>query len=61
MKTIKFGGKSLIVWGAIKEDGTKILIRCPDWMNSEGYVEVLQKELLPIYEQQKILNKKLST
>jgi len=41
-----------MVWGAIKEDGTRILIRCPDRMNSAGYAEVLQKGLLPIYEQQ---------
>ena len=54
MKTVKLGGKSLMVWGAIKEDGTRILIRCPDRMNSAGYAEVLQKGLFPIYEQQNI-------
>jgi len=46
----KFGGKSIIVWGAIKADGTRILIRCPDLINSIGYEEVLKKGLLPIYE-----------
>ena len=29
-KTVKFGGKSLMVWGVIREDGTRVLIRCPD-------------------------------
>ena len=49
-KTVKFGGKCIIVWGAIKADGIRILIRCPDSMNFIGYEEVLKKELLPIYE-----------
>lgn len=53
-KTVKFGGKSLMVWGAIKEDGTKILIRCPDRMNSIAYQDVLKKGLFPIYEPQNI-------
>ena len=47
---MKFGGESIMVWGAIKADGTRIFIRCPDRMNSIGYEEVLKKGLLPIYE-----------
>ena len=43
-----------MVWGAIKEDVTRILIGCPDRMNSTGYAEVFQKGFLPIYEQQNI-------
>ena len=31
-KTMKFGGGSMMVWVAINEDGTKILIKCPDWL-----------------------------
>lgn len=53
-KTVKFGGKSLMVWGAIKGDGTRVLIRCPDRMNSEAYKDVLKRGLLPIYEAQNI-------
>ena len=49
-KTVKFGGKSIMVWGAIKADGTRILIRCPDRMNSIGHEEVLKKRLSPIHE-----------
>ena len=50
-----------MVWGAIKADGTRILIRCPDRMNSIGYEEILKKGLLPIYEvgQKFIYNNKL--
>ena len=36
--------------GRIKADGTRILIRCPDRMNSIEYEEVLKKGLLPIYK-----------
>ena len=39
-----------MVWGTIKADGTRILIRCPDRMNSIIYEEVLKKGLLTIYE-----------
>jgi len=38
-----------MVWGAIKEDGTRILIRCPDRMYSVGYEDVLKRGLLLIY------------
>ena len=47
---VKFGGKSIMVLGALKADGTKSLIRCPGCINFIGYEEVLKKELLPIYE-----------
>jgi len=39
-----------MVWGVIKEDGTKILIRYSDRLNSNGYMSVLNKGLLPIYD-----------
>ena len=39
-----------MVWGAIKQDGTKVLIRCPDRMDSNAYKNVLKKGLLPIYK-----------
>ena len=39
-----------MIWRAIKEDGSRILIRCPHRMNSVGYKDVLKKGLLPIYE-----------
>jgi len=32
-KTVKFNGKSILVWGAIKADGTRILLRCPPILN----------------------------
>ena len=39
-----------MVCGAIKEDRTRILIRCPDRMNLVRYEDVLKRDLLPIYK-----------
>jgi len=46
---MKFGGASLMVLGAIKEDGTKVLTKRPDCLNPNGYNDVLKKSLLQIY------------
>ena len=43
-----------MVWEAIKEDSTRIFIRCPDQMNSDDYEEVPKKELLPMYDTRNI-------
>jgi len=37
---MKFGGGSVMVWGAIKEDGTKILIRCPDRLEKRAVAHI---------------------
>jgi len=49
-KTVKHGGKSLMVWGAIKSDGSRTIIRCPGILNSVTYQDVLRSGLLPFYE-----------
>ena len=36
-KTVKYGGPSIFVWGAIKGDGKKALCRCPPILNSAAY------------------------
>jgi transposase len=54
IKTVKYGGKSLMVWGAITSDGEKILIRCPDRLDSFKYQDVLNQGLHMIYDKQKI-------
>jgi len=46
-KTVANGGFRLMVWGAIKGDGTKMLFRCPSILNSETYQNVLHTALLP--------------
>ena len=30
-------------WGAIRPDGRKMLVRCPNKLNAVGYVEILKK------------------
>lgn len=55
LKTCKFGGKSLMVWGAIKYDGSRSLIRCDSTLNSIEYQKVLENGLLPIYNPTDIL------
>lgn len=49
-KTVKHGGKSIMVWGAIKSDGSRTLIRCAPRVNSLEYQNVLSSGLLPFYE-----------
>ena len=36
-KTVKFSGRSLLLWSDVEEDGSKILLRCPQIMNSSAY------------------------
>ena len=43
-----------MVWGVIKEDGTRIPVRCPDRMNFAAYEEVLKKGLLLMYNPRNI-------
>ena len=49
-KTVKFGGKSLMVWGAIKYDGTRALVKCDKSVTSEEYQRILDVGLLPMYQ-----------
>ena len=54
-KTVKFGGRSLLVWGAIKEDGSRILLRCPPTLNSAGYQCILDEGLQDLYDHDSVL------
>ena len=56
-KSMKFGEGSVMVLGPIKEDGTEIFIRCPDQLNSNDYIDFLNKGLLPIYDCNDIFQK----
>jgi len=54
-KTFKFGCRSLLLWGAIKEDGSRILLRCSSVMNSSAYQSILDEELRDIYGRDSVL------
>ena len=34
--------KSLMFWGAIRSDGRKLLVKCPNKLNAVGYLEILK-------------------
>ena len=54
LKTVKFGGPSILVWGAIKGDGTKILCKCPSTLNSKKYQDVLDSSLMGLLNENSI-------
>ena len=50
--TVKFGGGSVMVWGAIFKGGGSKLVLCDGRMNSANYITVLEDGLLPILNSQ---------
>ena len=53
-KTIRYGGYSVLVWGIIKADGKRMLVRCPQILNSTEYQSVLSRGLLGSYSPDEI-------
>jgi len=49
-RTVKGGGFSLMVWGCIKGDGSKMLYRCPRILNSDSYQNILSAALIPFLD-----------
>ena len=47
--TVKHGGFSVMVWGAIWHDGKSQLVVCEGRINSAKYMEILKEGLLPIF------------
>jgi len=48
-KTVKYGGFSILMCGAIKGDGTRVLVRCPNSLDSKEYQSVLSQGLFQVY------------
>jgi len=40
---------SIMLWGAIRSDGSRVLVRCEEKMNSEAYQRILAQNLNKIY------------
>ena len=38
-----------MVWAAIKDDGSRVIMRCPNRLNSMGYQDVLELGLFKLY------------
>ena len=49
--TMKYGGYSIMVLGAIKSDGGRALIKCPITLNSSAYQSVLENRLAQLYDE----------
>jgi len=49
-KTVKYGGTSVLVWGAIRSDGNRILIKCPPRLDSLEYQHILSRGLPELYD-----------
>lgn len=49
-KTKKFGGQSIIVWGAVKSNGDRKLIRSLGTIHSTEYQRILEHGLLPLLD-----------
>jgi len=46
---MKYGRYAIMLWGAVKGDGTRALIKCPIKLNSDGYQNVLESGLVVVY------------
>jgi len=53
-KTVKYGGISILCWGAILGDGTRTIVRCPPRLNSEAYQDVLDVGIRDMYKEDNI-------
>ena len=54
MKTVRIRGPSILVWEAIRGDGTKVLCRCPNILNLNNYQNVLDQSLIPFMKKDSI-------
>ena len=53
-RTVKHGGFSICVWGAIKWDGSKTIALCPTTVNSSDYQNILSSFLPDLYNSKSI-------
>ena len=53
-KTVEYGGYSVLVWGMIKADSKRMLVRCPQILDSMAYQTVLDQGLLGLYNPDEI-------
>ena len=44
-RTLRFSGSFVMMWGCLKSDGSRKLVRCPQRLDSTSYELVLNKGL----------------
>ena len=54
-KTVKHGGCSVMVWGAVWYSGRSELVFVNGTLNSVGYIGILRKNLMPLYDRGSLL------
>lgn len=47
MKTVKFMGKSLMLWGCIQNDDSRELAQIDGSLNNAKYIQLLKDHLIP--------------
>jgi len=52
--TIKYSGYAIMLWGAIKGDGSRALVKCSIKLNSEANQNVLDENLVELYDSSNI-------
>lgn len=54
LKYVRQTKLNIMVWGAIKGDGSRIIVRCPNRLNSSEYQNVLDQGLYQVYSPENI-------
>ena len=54
-KTFKHGLKSIMIWGVIKSDGSRLLVKCPTKVDAATYREILKDYLFPFCQESEFL------
>ena len=47
-KTFKHGLQSIMIWGAIRSDGSRVLVKCPKKVDAAAYKEILKRSFIPL-------------
>eukprot|EP00033_Pygsuia_biforma_P005796 GCRY01006418.1.p3 GENE.GCRY01006418.1~~GCRY01006418.1.p3 ORF type:complete len:103 (+),score=12.74 GCRY01006418.1:697-1005(+) len=49
LKTVKHGGRNVMVWGCFSRDGLGILCRVTNRLHAEEYIKLCEANILPLF------------